>query len=107
MSEFLSKKKNLFRKNILYKEKKRIKLIIELIIKSDGNDKFKNILMKYKEIFNKKEKEKEKKIKMLRNTADYLKEQINTMIESNRNTYLINEMHIEVKKIEDIILQLK
>tara|TARA_B100001093_G_scaffold519294_1_gene607586 strand:- start:2761 stop:3084 length:324 start_codon:yes stop_codon:yes gene_type:complete len=107
MNDFLSRKKNLFRKNLFQREKKRIEIIINLIDNNNQNDKFENILTKYKEIFIKKDKEKKEKINALKYTAHYLRKQINQKIESKENAYLINELYLELKKIEDIILQLK
>ena len=107
MSEFFSRKKNLFRKNLFQKEKKRIDIIINLIDNDNQDGKFDNILTKYREIFIKKNKEKDEKVNALKYTAQYLRKQINEKIESKEHLYLIDELYLELKKIECIILQLK
>ena len=107
MSDFLSVKKNLFRKNLFQREKKRVELIINFIESINQNGKFDNILTKYKEIFNKREKEKAEKVNALKYTAKYLRKQISEKMESKEHAYLIYEMYKELKKIENIILQLK
>ena len=58
MSEILSVKKNLFRKNLFQREKKRVELIINFIEKNNQYNKFESILTKYREIFIKRDKEK-------------------------------------------------
>jgi hypothetical protein len=107
MSEILSVKKNLFRKNLFQREKKRVELIINFIEKNNQYNKFESILTKYREIFIKKDKEKAEKVNTLRFTAEYLRKQISEKMESNEHAYLIDELYNELKKIETIILQLK
>jgi hypothetical protein len=112
MGEFLCKKNNIFQRNYLVDEKKRVDTILEFLkiqysmneIKEKDYIKIKN---KFEVIFKNKENSEIKQKKILIDTRNYLNLQLQKIIKEKNNSFLLKEIEIELKEINNILKNIK
>tara|TARA_B100000795_G_scaffold265108_1_gene246486 strand:+ start:2480 stop:2851 length:372 start_codon:yes stop_codon:yes gene_type:complete len=114
MVDIICKNNNLFNRQLLDNEEKRICIIIGLIENCKNTHNTDNthntckiydkLINKYNEIFKIREIHNLKKIEILKITRDYLKNEIDELILKNGSEYLLEEMVNEFNKINEIIL---
>ena len=102
MSNFICENINLFRKKKIINEKKRIKIILELMNIYNTNKDYDNLINCYSNIFKNLKEEEEEKINLLQDTENYLNQQLRELILNNESNFLIEELQKELLKIEKI-----
>jgi len=102
MSNFICENINLFRKKKIINEKKRIKIILELMNIYNTNKDYDNLINCYSNIFKNLKEEEEEKINLLQDTENYLNQQLRELILNNESNFLIEELQKELLEIEKI-----
>jgi len=102
MSNFICKNINLFSKKKIINEKKRIKIILELMNIYNTNKDYDNLINCYSNIFKNLKEEEEEKINLLQDTENYLNQQLRKLILNNESNFLIEELQKELLEIEKI-----
>ena len=102
MSNFICENINLFRKKKIINEKKRIKIILELMNIYNTNKDYDNLINCYSNIFKNLKEEEEEKINLLQDTENYLNQQLRKLILNNESNFLIEELQKELLEIEKI-----
>ena len=102
MSNFICENINLFRKKKIINNKKRIKIILELMNIYNTNKDYDNLINCYSNIFKNLKEEEEEKINLLQDTENYLNQQLRKLILNNESNFLIEELQKELLEIEKI-----
>ena len=112
MNKFLCQKNNIIQRKILNNEKNRVNKIIEFLKNEYLNQKIKEndykiIKKKYENLFKNREETLLKQKKTLIETRNYLIYQIQEIIKSKTNFFLLNEIRKEINEINIILEKYK